>query len=118
LRAALDYLVPFAAGETTWRHPQITPFEVVGLVPLLDRAAIVWQDDHYRAIADRLRSSVSMPMRPRFDLAAFERARNLSAADAFPRGSRVTVTRGGRRRAGQDRRAGHGPRHRVGAVCS
>ena len=54
LRAALDYLVPFAAGAK-WPHPQITPFERENLVPLLDQAATVWKADEYRALAERLR---------------------------------------------------------------
>jgi hypothetical protein len=55
LRAALDYLVPFAGSATKWPHPQITPIERAGLVPLLDQAASVWKADSYRTLADRLR---------------------------------------------------------------
>ena len=55
LRAALDYLVPFAAGKAKWPHPQITPFEWENLAPLLDQAATVWKADEYRALAERLR---------------------------------------------------------------
>ena len=55
LRAALDYLVPFAGSATKWPHPQITPIEWAGLVPLLDQAASVWKADPYRTLADRLR---------------------------------------------------------------
>jgi hypothetical protein len=54
LRAALDYLVPFAEGATRWPHKQITPFETNGLVPLLRQAAVVWKADRYAAIANRL----------------------------------------------------------------
>jgi len=55
LRAALDYLVPFAGGSATWPHRQITPLEWDGVVHLLDQAATVWHADQYRALADRLR---------------------------------------------------------------
>ena len=55
LRAALDYLVPFAEGGARWPHRQITPIEPHLLVPLLDQAASVWKADLYRGLADRLR---------------------------------------------------------------
>jgi hypothetical protein len=55
LRAALDYLVPFAGGGVRWPHTQIAPIEWDGVVHLLDQAATVWHADQYRALADRLR---------------------------------------------------------------
>ena len=55
LRAALDYLVPFARGGASWPHQQIAPIDNAGLVGLLDRAAPVWKHDQYRALADALR---------------------------------------------------------------
>ncbi len=55
LRAALDYLVPFARGGAPWPHQQIAPIDHAGLVGLLDRAAPVWKHDQYRALADALR---------------------------------------------------------------
>jgi hypothetical protein len=55
LRAALDYLVPFAEGGAGWPHRQISRIEPEGLLPLLDQAAVVWKADRYRALADRLR---------------------------------------------------------------
>jgi hypothetical protein len=54
LRAALDYLVPFADGSARWPHAQITPFSADALVPLLRQAATVWAWDRYAALADRL----------------------------------------------------------------
>jgi hypothetical protein len=54
LRAALDYLMPFAEGVAKWPYKQITPFETNGLVPLLRRAAVAWKSDRYAAIANRL----------------------------------------------------------------
>jgi hypothetical protein len=55
LRAALDYLVPFARGGASWPHPQIAPIDHAEFVGLLDRAASVWSHDRYRALADALR---------------------------------------------------------------
>jgi hypothetical protein len=56
LRAALDYLVPFAGG-VRWPHPQIAPIEWDGLAKLLEQAAAVWHANRYSALADRLRSA-------------------------------------------------------------
>jgi len=55
LRAALDYLVPFAGGGARWPHTQITPIEWDGFARLLERAATAWSADQYRTLADRLR---------------------------------------------------------------
>ena len=57
LRAAFDYLVPFAEGPARWPYKQITPFETNGVVPLLRQAAVAWKTDRYSAIADRLETS-------------------------------------------------------------
>ena len=65
LRAALDYLVPFAAGDATWPHLQITPFERGALVPLLDQAARAWDHPAYRVLAERLRSAGKARGQPR-----------------------------------------------------
>jgi hypothetical protein len=54
VRAALDYLVPFAAGEEKWPHTQIAPATNDDLVALLQQAADVWRAPAYRALADRL----------------------------------------------------------------
>jgi len=54
LRAALDYLMPFAEGVAKWPYKQITPFETNGLVPLLRQAVVVWKADRYAALANRL----------------------------------------------------------------
>ncbi len=62
LRAALDYLVPFAAGSASWPHAQITPFEWEDLAPLLDQAAAVWSHNDYRTLADRLRAGRTKPI--------------------------------------------------------
>jgi hypothetical protein len=68
LRAALDYLEPFADGTKKWPHPQITQFETSGLVGLLRQAAVVWKSDRYAALADRLLPpGTSSSPRRRFD---------------------------------------------------
>jgi hypothetical protein len=54
LRAALDYLVPFAAGDRAWPHPQITPFRAGELHWLLRRAAVAWNEPRYRQLAARI----------------------------------------------------------------
>jgi hypothetical protein len=54
IRQALDFLVPYAAGERTWAFDQITPFSASLLHPLLRRAALAWQEPRYRALADRI----------------------------------------------------------------
>ena len=38
IRAALDFLVPFARGEQEWEHRQIRPISYSGMIPLLRRA--------------------------------------------------------------------------------
>lgn len=63
LRRALDYLVPFAAGDRKWAHQQITPFRPETLTPLLRRAAIAWKEPKYAALAAKLGGAS-----PRFEL--------------------------------------------------
>ena len=57
IRAALDYLLPFAEGTSTWPYPQITPFETDALVPLLRQASVAWKAGRYAALADRLQAA-------------------------------------------------------------
>ncbi len=54
LRRALDFLVPYAAGEKRWTYPAITGFEPRDIHELLRRAAVVWQEPEYRALAFRI----------------------------------------------------------------
>jgi hypothetical protein len=53
IRAAVDYLVTFAGGET-WPYQQITPTDRGELIPLLREAAVEWKEPRYAAVADRL----------------------------------------------------------------
>ena len=54
LRQAVDFLVPFAAGDRPWKYEQITPFRASELTAVLRRAAVAWKEPKYRALADRL----------------------------------------------------------------
>lgn len=63
LRKALDYLVPFAAGERKWPEAQITPFRPGELQLLLRRAAVSWKEPRYRELATTIGGGT-----PRFDL--------------------------------------------------
>jgi hypothetical protein len=66
IRRALDFLVPYAAGERTWAFDQITPFSASTMHPILRRAAAAWKEPAYRALADRVgggdpRLSLTLP---------------------------------------------------------
>ena len=63
LRKALDYLVPFAAGEKKWPEAQITPFRPGELHVLLRRAAVAWKEPKYRELAMKIGGGT-----PRIDL--------------------------------------------------
>lgn len=63
LRKALDYLVPFAAGDRKWPEAQITPFRPGELHLLLRRAAVGWKEPKYRALANKIGGGT-----PRFDV--------------------------------------------------
>jgi hypothetical protein len=54
IRQAVDFLVPYAAGERTWAYDQITPFSAGALHPILRRAASAWKEPQYQALADRI----------------------------------------------------------------
>ena len=53
IRAALDFLVPYAVEEKKWPYRQIGQFTPEELRPLLRRAAIVYHDSKYGAVASR-----------------------------------------------------------------
>jgi hypothetical protein len=54
IRQAVDFLVPFAAGERPWPYDQITAFEPGALQPILRRAAAAWKEPRYAALAQRI----------------------------------------------------------------
>ncbi len=54
IRAALDWLAPFASGEIKWRDKQITPFEPEKLAPLLRQAALRWREPAYQQLLSKV----------------------------------------------------------------
>ena len=57
IRQALDFLVPTAAGERKWAYEQITEFRQSTLHSLLRRAARVWKEPRYAALAANIGGS-------------------------------------------------------------
>jgi hypothetical protein len=53
IRQAVDFLVPYAAGERRWPFDEIA-FEPGALHPILRRGAVAWKEPRYRAVADRI----------------------------------------------------------------
>jgi len=56
IRKALDYLVPFATGEQSWAHQQISERAGGGLASALQDAAIHYPDANYRELLSKVRS--------------------------------------------------------------
>ena len=54
IRKALDWLMPFAAGESKWAYSQITPFQPEKLGPLLRRAYVAYRDPAYERALGKL----------------------------------------------------------------
>ena len=54
IRKALDWLVPFAAGEKKWTHQQITSWSPAELAPLLRQASIKYHDSKYEEVMARM----------------------------------------------------------------
>ena len=54
IRAAVDYLVPYADQSRKWPYPQITAFETGDFAALLCEAAARWRDPRYADLASRL----------------------------------------------------------------
>ena len=54
IRQAVDFLVPYAAGERKWAFDQITPFSASTMHTILRRGAVEWKEPKYRALADRV----------------------------------------------------------------
>src|ERR1043166_4153959 len=59
IRAALDYLLPFALGEKKWTTQQIEPMNPDGLAPLLLQAAQRFREPRYRDAALKLDPAVT-----------------------------------------------------------
>jgi hypothetical protein len=54
IRGALDYALTAVVDGQIWEHPQISPINPASIVPLLYKAARVWQHEPYRELAERL----------------------------------------------------------------
>lgn len=54
IRAALDFLLPYAIGEKKWDYQQIGGFHGDALLPQLERAAAVYHDPKYTAAIHQL----------------------------------------------------------------
>jgi hypothetical protein len=54
IRAAIDFLVPYAAGEKKWDYQQIGGFHADALLPTLLRAAKAYHDEKYAALAGKI----------------------------------------------------------------
>lgn len=54
LRLALDYLVPYAAQQKPWPHEQIRDIRYGDMIEILRRAANVYREPRYEALAQRL----------------------------------------------------------------
>jgi hypothetical protein len=54
IRQAIDFLVPFAAGERKWTYDQITAFSPGTIHEVLRRAAVGWKEPKYRALAEKI----------------------------------------------------------------
>jgi hypothetical protein len=54
LRQALDFMVPYAAGERPWTYQQIGGFRPQALHALLRHASMAWKEPAYRALAVRI----------------------------------------------------------------
>jgi hypothetical protein len=55
IRKALDWLIPYAAGEKKWPYKQITGFRGGSLAPLLRRAAVAYKAERYEKLSQKLR---------------------------------------------------------------
>jgi Alginate lyase len=54
LRRALDWLVPFAEGKSTWNYPQIHRLQPERLAPFLRRAALHYRDPSYEDVLKKI----------------------------------------------------------------
>jgi hypothetical protein len=54
IRAALDFLAPFATGEREWTYPQINGFSSDLCAPLLHQASAKLSGAHFQSLRDKL----------------------------------------------------------------
>jgi alginate lyase len=58
IRKALDYLVPFVAGEQKWPYQQIIEFKGAEISPVLAVAAVKYKDRRYPDLAVKIDADV------------------------------------------------------------
>jgi hypothetical protein len=56
IRAAIDFLAPYAAGEKKWDYQEIAGFHAGALTPTLWRAAKAYHDPKYAVLAQQIGS--------------------------------------------------------------
>jgi hypothetical protein len=56
IRAAIDFLVPYAAGKKKWDYQEIAGFHADAMTPTLLRAAIAYHDPNYATLAQQIGS--------------------------------------------------------------
>jgi hypothetical protein len=57
IRKALEYLLPYAAGEKKWEHQQITDFQPREIVPLLLLAAVKLGNPQFEKAAEKIETA-------------------------------------------------------------
>ena len=63
IRPAVDFMVPFAAGDRTWPYDQISPFTASTVHQILRRGAVAWKDTE---ITERWRRGLAAAARRSF----------------------------------------------------
>src|SRR5262249_26290529 len=58
IKAALDFLVPYARGDKTWSFEQIQKYDAGRTTPILFKAAAIYQDPAYLHLAEKLAESL------------------------------------------------------------
>jgi hypothetical protein len=73
IRAALDYLLPYASGERKWTHQQIEPIKSQELVPLLLEASFHFKAPEYRVAALKIDADANSSVQALFLESVFPR---------------------------------------------
>ncbi|MDP2883559.1 MAG: alginate lyase family protein [Ignavibacteria bacterium] len=63
IRKTIDFLLPYALGETKWSWKQIVPMDRERMVPVLRMAALMYGDAKYKKASDKLVSADVMRSR-------------------------------------------------------
>ncbi len=56
LRSAIDWMVPYATGEKSWTHQQISQFSFGRILVALHRAELTFPDSGYEKVIERIRA--------------------------------------------------------------